>query len=437
MESTQSNRSSDSEDILDYKVNVSVANSGVTPDSKYNQLMQKAARLGGKHLQEFSTFCADMQSSLTQMLEYVDVDKIEPKHNKITDEYGYFFSALVGTEKWSFSIIATPVSNATNAFVAMENGDEMIPQVQVTTHMSHGPTTLYSASIWTSIIGGIVTIPLTMGAIWAKATLKALEKGARIAVESGATMQGIMAEGSKAMQEGVEAEIKTVVKAAGKKARILYKASTIADSVILALVIASIVISIIAKTTIWQLTILNKTISNLIWKEDLKNGYLSDAPFDSVTGKYNHELPRIEVKTLGEGWGEDIFFNYVKLGFSHEKALTGITGSMTFKMVKAPNPEVQNSEEEPPVYDVSFNLPYDGNTKLEISINGVSGVSTKSETGELTWELIDKPNNLKFTYSLSEKESGKYSHPTINNGKPGNNFLSVVEIENIEQKELS
>jgi hypothetical protein len=110
---------------------------------------------------------------------------------------------------------------------------------------------------------------------------------------------------------------------------------------------------------------------------------------------------------------------------------------MTFKMEKAPNPEAQNSEEEPPVYDVSFNLPFDGNTLLEIGINGVLGVSTESETGELTWELIDRPNNLKFTYSLSAKKSGSYSHPTINSGKTGNNFLSVVEIENIEQEQLS
>lgn len=435
--STQSSLSSASEDILDYKASVSVANSGVTPNSKYNQLMQKAARLGGIHLQEFSTFCADMQKSLTQMLEFVDADKIEPKHNKITDEYGYFFSALVGTEKWSFSIIATPVSNPTNLYVSTENGDAMEPQVQVTTRMSHGPTTLYSASIWTSIIGGIATIPLTMTAIWAKGVLKGIDKGVKLAVETGATMQDVMATGTNAMREGVENEIKFLVKREGKVARILYRASSIADGVIFALVIAAIVVALVSKTTIWQLTILNKTTSNLVWKEDLKNGYLTDAPYDSVTGKYNHELPRIEVKTYDGGWEEGIFYNYVRLGFAHKKALTGVTGSMRFQMVKAPNSEAQITKVESPVYDVSFNLPYKGDTNLEISINGVAGVSTKNETGELTWTLIDKPNNLKFTYSLSNEESGSYSHPTINSGEPGNNFLSNIEIENIEQEVIS
>lgn len=426
-----------SDDTLDYKVDVTVANSGVTPDSKYNQLMQNAARFGGEHLQKFSTFSADMQNSLIQMLEHVDVEKIAPKHNKITDEYGYFFSALVGTEKWAFSIIATPVSNSTEKTVSMGNGDEMAPRVQVTTHMSHGPTTLYSASIWTSIVGGIVSIPLAMTAIWAKATLKGIKTGVRIAVEKGATMQGLMAEGSQAMREGVETEIRTVVKAAGKRARIIYRATAIADGVIFALVIASIVIAIISKTTIWQLTILNKTTSNLIWDEDMTNGYLTDAPYDSVTGKINHELPRIEVESFGDGWDETVFFNYVKLGFSHEKALTGTTGSMTFKMIKAPSPESLDSDTDYPEYDVSFNLPYDGKTKLEINKDGLSGKSTENETGELTWVLIDKPNNLKFTYSLSDNESGSYSHPTINNSKPGNNFLSVIEIENIEQEDLT
>jgi hypothetical protein len=97
-------------DAGNIRVDVSTANSGISGGSEYLVLMQNAALNGEEQLVEFSDFCADMQDSVMQIMADIDLDEMQPKHNEITNEYGYFLEAMVDHNKWIFEMVAKPYS---------------------------------------------------------------------------------------------------------------------------------------------------------------------------------------------------------------------------------------------------------------------------------------------------------------------------------------
>lgn len=84
-----------------------------------------------------------------------------------------------------------------------------------------------------------------------------------------------------------------------------------------------------------------------------------------------------------------------------------------------------------PKYDLKFDIPYSGKNSVQLKADNATRV-LETTNQNLTYELVDEINNLSFSYSLSA-ETSKQSVPTINGGKMGYNYVSVLTISNINK----
>lgn len=402
-------------------VDVSGANTGLTPDSKFNTLLVNAAKYGGEYLEAYSKYCAKMQDVICTICSDIDVDTVYLSYNDITKEYGFKKSLLVGSAKWSLTITTKTINETTTK---SNDGSDPFIDVTVLTNakLSEGGSVVHDMALYTSIGTSIASIALGAAIYSAKSTIAALTKAAKASQRFNTSFT--LSESAQAYNARMALEIeKDVARYSSKTVKLLMKFGPTAETALLVLFIAMVVIQILSHDTVWQLTVCNQSDQDLYWDENMEHGLLTDGPYDEETQKRIKKLPKMEIEPpVGPGWPEVISYYKMQLTYSNEKALFGVTGTMNMTLGKEGDPKS-------PKYDLKFDIPYSGKNSVQLKADNATRV-LETTNQNLTYELVDEINNLSFSYSLSA-ETSKQSVPTINGGKMGYNYVSVLTISNI------
>ncbi|MEW6550787.1 MAG: hypothetical protein AB1389_01545 [Campylobacterota bacterium] len=406
-------------------VNVSGANTGLTPDSKFNTLLVNAAKYGGEHLEEYSKYCAKIQDVICAICSDIDVDTVQLAYNDITKEYGFKKSLLVGSTKWSLIITAKTINET---ITKSNDGSDPFIDVTVLTNarLSEGGSVVHDMALYTSIGTSIASLVLGIAIYSAKSTIAALTKAAKASQRFNTSFT--LSEASEAYKARMALEIEEdIARYSTKTVKLLTKFGPTAETALLVLFISAVVIQILSHDTVWQLTVCNQSDKDLYWDENMEHGLLTDGPYDEETKKRIKKLPKMEIEPpVGPGWPEVISYYKIQLTYSNEKALFGVTGTMNMTLGT-------EGDSKSPKYNLKFDIPYSGKNSVKLKSDNTTRVLEKTNQN-LAYELVDEINNLSFSYSLSA-ETGKQSVPTINGGKAGYNYVSVLTITNINKTE--
>ncbi|NOH60275.1 hypothetical protein [Vibrio sp. RE88] len=390
---------------------------GFTPDSTTSKLLSEASASGPESLQKYSEYCADLTNVMETIAAHIDPDNIKVHEIPETGEVVFRQHASIGDRKFTYTVTSKRKSKSRKL---IKNGQPYVTYDDLTTEeISEGGTTVHSATYISSLVLGVSEFITGITTAFCIAKVSQAVKTARasLTIDTGLIYSAAEGEFKAALDFRVN---KLVRLSTSKSVRLIARVGVAANALMVALLVTSIVLLFLSKTTIWQLTILNKSNKNIYWTNKLEHGDLKSAPYDSETKQTYEKIAAKSVTSAGTIY-EETTYTRADLTFVNEGALFGVIGNLKLRLKK-------DAKVEQPTFDLKFDIPYSGANTVRLTGDD----SLPTETNYLAYQLVDEKTGLKFTYSLSA-EHDKHSVPTINHGKSGWNYTSALTIEDWEK----
>lgn len=417
-------------DQAEVKYDITSIDSGFTKQSNFTQLASLAAKKGGKSLQDFEEYCASINRVLVTMFANVNKEELVVGYNSKTGQSRIKISEFVNGKHWAFTLASQ--LHTDNSFSYEKSSDDnktKITDIYVAT-LNDGSDNLQSYALKVSSVANFLFTPVLMAHIVMTAIVSATEAAAKVVINAEYAAQNqLVEELSQSMIKEIEEETQRRVGATvGKSLRIKANITTYATYALIATLIVTFVLLQFTKTTIWQLTVLNYSLTSFIWSDHLEHGFIKSGPADSATNQANYNLPA-KYQEGDSDWDDN--FDEISRAvyvFANEGALFGVVGKLEFNFKNSANKEVK--------YYLYFDIPYSGKNSVkmratvdkdgtEIKLNSIDGEGPRSYVFE------DAVNKHKIEFSLNAR-SGKQAVQTINNGELGWNYSSALTIHDLD-----